>query len=135
RLVLDPGLGSAPDVELELNRAAEPVLEGAWKDCFADWRAFLAYCVPQDRALSSQPLRGRISRHEIDLGIPLDACVPYAGSARSQAAKQIAGDAEPLCFHVPAVKFTFSLVAHDKMHERRSTELKRSRCSNSAPSR
>jgi uncharacterized protein YqjF (DUF2071 family) len=114
-LVLDPAGGSAPDAELELTRASEPVLTGAWAECFADWRAFLAYCVPQDRALSSQPLKRRISRHEIELGIPLKACTPYAGSVRSRAAKAIAGEAEPLCFHVPAVHFTFSLEAHDPL--------------------
>lgn len=112
-LTLDPGGGSAPDAEVELARASEPVLTGAWAACWPDYRAFLAYCVPQDRALSSQPLKRRISRHEIDLGIPLDACVPYAGAVRSRAAKAIAGDAEPLCFHVPSVAFTFSLEAHD----------------------
>jgi hypothetical protein len=113
-LVLDPGAGSAPDAELELRRTAEPELEGAWKECFADWRAFLAYCVPQDRAMSSQPLKQRISRHEIDLGIPLASCVPYAGTVRSRAAEAIVGEAEPLCFHVPGVAFTFSLEAHDR---------------------
>ena len=115
RLVLDPGEGSAPDAEIDVTRAAEPKLEGAWAECFASYRDFLAYCVPQDRALSSQPLKGRISRHEIDLGIPLDSCVPYTGSVRSRAAEAIAGDAQPLCFHVPGVAFTFSLEAHDSL--------------------
>lgn len=115
RLVLDPGAGSAPDVELELTRAEEPVLEGAWKACFGTWRGFLEYCVPQDRSMSSQPLKGRISRHEIDLGIPLDRCVPYRGTVTSRAAREIAGAAEPLCFVVPNVAFTFSLEAHDRL--------------------
>ncbi len=118
KLVLDPDTGSAPDAEAELARTSEPVLEGAWRECFADWRSFLAYCVPQDRALSSQPLKRRISRHEIDLGIPLDSCVPYAGTVRSRAARTIAGEATPLCFHVPSVHFTFSLEAHDPLVDR-----------------
>lgn len=115
RLVLDPGEGSAPDAELELTRTSEPILEHAWAECFASYHDFLAYCVPQDRALSSQPLKGRISRHEIDLGIPLDSCVPYIGEVRSRAANKIAGDLEPLCFHVPGVAFTFALEAHDPL--------------------
>lgn len=115
-LVLDPGGGSAPDAELELARTSEPVLDGAWRECFGDWRGFLAYCVPQDRAMSTQPLKQRISRHEIELGIPLERCVPYAGTVRSRAAGAIAGDAAPLCFHVPEVAFTFSLEAHDPLH-------------------
>ncbi|MEO8706202.1 MAG: DUF2071 domain-containing protein [Kofleriaceae bacterium] len=114
RIALEPGTGSAPDAVLELRPSEPPAWTGAWAECFASYRAFLEYCVPQDRALSSQPLRGRISRHEIDLGIPVDACAPLAGTVTSAAARAIAGDAEPLCFHVPSVRFTFSLEAHDR---------------------
>jgi len=114
RIALDPGRGSAPDAELALRFAAPPVLTGAWRECFADYDAFLAYCVPQDRAMSSQPLRRRVSRQEIDLGIPLSACAPIAGVVASRAASAIAGEAQPLCFHVPAVEFTFSTEAHDR---------------------
>lgn len=117
KLTLDPGNGSAPDVELEVRRVDEPQLEGAWKDCFGTWRGFLEYCVPQDRAMSVQPLKHRISRHEIDLGIPLDRCIPYAGTVMSRAASAIAGDAAPLCFVVPSVAFTFSLEAYDDLSE------------------
>lgn len=113
RITLEPGTGSAPDAVLALRPNAPPVLAGAWAECFTSYRDFLAYCVPQDRSLSSQPLRRRISRHEIELGIPIDACTPLAGTVDSAAARAIAGDAEPLCFHVPAVRFTFALEAHD----------------------
>lgn len=115
KLTLDPGNGSAPDVELELRRADEPQLEGAWKECFGTWRGFLEYCVPQDRAMSVQPLKRRISRHEIDLGIPIESCIPYAGTVTSRAASAIAGEAAPLCFVVPRVAFTFSLEAYDDL--------------------
>jgi hypothetical protein len=114
-ITLDPGDGSAPDAEMKLRRAATPpVLGGAWSECWKDWRAFLAYCVPQDRAMSSQPLKKRISRQEIDLGIPLDACIPLEGTVASRAAKAIAGDAEPIAFHVEKVTFTFAIEAHDR---------------------
>ena len=63
--------------------------------------------------MSSQPLRRRVSRQEIDLGIPIDACEPLEGSVVSRAARAIAGDAEPLCLRVPRVSFEFSLEAHD----------------------
>ncbi|HEX4419906.1 MAG TPA: DUF2071 domain-containing protein [Kofleriaceae bacterium] len=66
RVTLVPGAGSAPDAELRLQPAPVPAVSGAWAECFADYRSFLAYCVPQDRSMSSQPLRHRISRHEID---------------------------------------------------------------------
>jgi Uncharacterized conserved protein (COG2071) len=113
RVALDPGAGSAPDAALDLRFTGTPALSGAWAECFSDYRSFLAYCVPQDRALSSQPWRHRISRQEIDLGIPLEACAPLAGQVTSRAATAIAGTAEPLCFHVPSVRFRFSTEAHD----------------------
>ena len=113
-IAIDPGDGSAPDAETKLKPAsAPPVLEGAWAECWSDYREFLAYCVPQDRAMSSQPLRGRISRQEIDLGIPLDSCTPLEGTVVSRAAHAIVDDTRPVCFHVPNVTFTFSLEAHD----------------------
>lgn len=110
---LVPGVGSAPDAQLLLHESKPPVLTGAWKDCFGDWDGFLAYCVPQDRAMSSQPLRGRISRQEIDLGIPLSSCVPLEGTVTSTRASQIAGGAEPVCFYVPSVRFTFEKEIHE----------------------
>jgi hypothetical protein len=113
RVELDPGDGSAPDAVIKLRPAKMPELTGAWRECWPDYRAFLAYCVPQDRAMSSQPLRRRVSRQEIDLGIPIDACEPLEGSVVSRAALAIAGEAEPLCFRVPSVSFEFSLEAHD----------------------
>ena len=67
--------------------------------------------------MSSQPLRRRISRQEIHLGIPVEACEPLAGTVVSRAAKAIAGEQEPLCFRVPQVHFTFSVEAHDRRPE------------------
>lgn len=113
RVSLVPGKGSGPDCELTLRPSEAPAMEGAWRECWDDYRAFLAYCVPQDRAMSSQPLRRRVSRQEIDLGIPLDACEPMAGEVSSRAARAIAGEAAPLCFRVPSVRFSFAVEAHD----------------------
>src|SRR5206468_8939733 len=105
-------------------RFAEPAWTGAWAECWPSFRDFLAYCVPQDRAMSSQPLRGRISRQEIDLGIPLDACRPLAGTVQSRAATAIAGSAEPICFHVANLSFTFSSERHDPIESRSETHAK-----------
>jgi hypothetical protein len=115
RVSLDPGGGSAPDCEATLRPAETPTMEGPWRACWDDYRAFLAYCVPQDRAMSAQPLRRRVSRQEIDLGIPLDACEPMVGEVASRAARAIAGDAAPVCFRVPAVRFSFAVEAHDRV--------------------
>ena len=114
RVALDPGEGSAPDASITLRPADAPELTGPWREFWEDYRAFLAYCVPQDRAMSSQPLRQRVSRQEIHLGIPVEACEPLGGEVVSRAASVIAGDQAPLCFRVAKVHFRFELEAHDR---------------------
>jgi|CXWL01.1.fsa_nt_gi hypothetical protein len=112
-LRLESGQGSAPDVVADLKPAGTPTLTGAWKECWPDFRAFLEYCVPQDRALSSQPWDERICRQEIRLGIPVEACEPLTGSVVSTAAEAIAGDATPLSFHVAKVAFHYDGERYD----------------------
>jgi hypothetical protein len=109
-LSIDPGRGTAPDLAAELTPMHLTILPGAWAECFGSWRDMLAYCVPQDRALASQRWYGRITRQEIELGIPLDACRPLRGKIYSRAAKAIVGDDaanEPLCFYVDHVAFRY----------------------------
>jgi hypothetical protein len=113
RLRLEPGGGSAPDAQAELRDVEPPELAGAWRECWTTPMDFLAYCVPQDRAMASQPLRNRISRQEIHLGIPLTDCQFVEGTVSSRAASAIAGDARPICFRVPSVRFRFSQEAYD----------------------
>ncbi len=116
RLLLDPGAGTAPDAEMTLRPAAPPIkLAPPWSACFQSYRDFLAYCVPQDRAMATQPWQGTVSRQEIDLGIPLDACEPLEGDVRSAAARALAGDAEPVCFRVARVRFLFTGEAYDAL--------------------
>jgi hypothetical protein len=116
RVLLDPGAGSAPDARVTLRPAASPsALPPPWSACFESWRDFLGYCVPQDRAMDSQPWQGTISRQEIDLGIPLDACEPLEGEVRSEAARAIVGDAAPLCFRVAGVRFLFTGEEYDAL--------------------
>lgn len=112
-VVLEPGAGSAPDARLSLQPAGAPTWTGAWAECWPDFRAFLAYCVPQDRALATQELRRRTVRQEIDLGIPLDACEPLTGRVTSSAARAWVGEATPLCFRVPALNFAFNGELYD----------------------
>jgi hypothetical protein len=107
QVTLDPGSGSAPDLRAQLRPVADMLLTGQWAACFDSYRSMLAYCVPQDRALSVQPWYGRITRQEIQLGIPLEACEPLSGEVNSSAAQQIVGDARPLCFRVGRVAFRF----------------------------
>jgi hypothetical protein len=105
---LDPGAGSGPDLLVDLKRGdGEPELPSAWRECFENWPALLAYVVPQNRAWSVQPWHGQVTRQEIDLAIPLASCRPLEGRVRSRAAGAIVGEARPLCFGVPAVQFRF----------------------------
>lgn len=113
-LVLDPGEGSSPDAIAELCPATMPEFTAPWSECFEDYHAFLNYCVPQDRAMSSQPWYCRVTRQEICLGISLDACEPLEGSVISEAAISIAGDAKPLCFRVAEVDFRYDGEVYDQ---------------------
>lgn len=112
-LLLDPGRGSAPGAEARLSPLSEWPTDGPWRRAFSTYEQMLAYCVPQDRALSVQPWFGRVTRQEISLGIPLDVCTALTGPVVSGAAGAIVGEAEPFVFRVPLVKFRFDGEEHD----------------------
>lgn len=112
RLRLDPGVGNGPDLAAELRPTERPT-DGPWRPAFATYQEMLAYCVPQDRALSTQPWLSRTTRQEIILGIPLTDCEPLEGTVDSAAAKAIVGEAEPFCFRVPTVRFHFERESYD----------------------
>ncbi len=106
-LYLDGGKGSAPDAQATLQRVDEWPAQGPWSLCFASYKEMLAYCVPQDRAFSSQPWYGRVAQQEIKLDIPLDDCKHLEGKVHSRAARKFIGDATPFCFYVANVNFCF----------------------------
>jgi hypothetical protein len=115
QLRLDPGSGSAPDAEATLRPASGPAeLPQSWLEYWPNYRDFLSYCVPQDRALATQPLSHRTTRQEIQLGILLDVCQPLTGEVGSAAARALVGDAEPVCFRVPALTFRFDGEHYDE---------------------
>ncbi len=113
RIRLDPGGGTAPDLLAELEPAEDVLLTAAWRECFESYRAMLGWCVPQQRALSSQPWYRRIVRQEVRLDIPLSDCRPLAGSVASQAVREIVGDAVEVCFCVPNVAFSLMREEYD----------------------
>lgn len=115
QMALVPGRGSAPDAEATLRPTAKPRTSEAFDDCWPSFDAFLAYCVPQNRAMSSQPHKHRVARQEIEIPIRLETCQPLEGEVISRAAAEIVGDARPICFRVPAVPFRFRHEAHDPM--------------------
>ena len=116
-LVIEPGRGTAPDVRATLDAGDDRRLWGVWSECFSDWNDFLGYCVPQDRALSVQRWYNRVTRQEIVLGIALQECRPLTGMVKSEAARGIVGDAQPLCFYVPTVNFRFDGEQYDRERE------------------
>jgi hypothetical protein len=114
RVRLDPGAGSGPDLEAVLH-PGDALLPGPpWCECFDSYQTMLAYCVPQDRAFSSQSWYGRITRQEITLRIPLESCEPLAGDVHSRAVRAFVGEAQPLCFRVGRVAFCFEREEYDQ---------------------
>lgn len=114
-LSLENGQGSAPDAQAALSRVDKRPEQGPWTQCFASYEDMLAYCVPQDRAISSQPWYGRVTRQEIRLDIPLDACQPLEGKVYSHAAYRFVGNAPSFCFFVPRVNFRFEQENYDSL--------------------
>ncbi len=104
-LQIVPGTGTAPDVTARFTPSDMPPLSPPWTDCFGSWQRMLQYCVPQDRAMSSQPWNGCIVRQEITLNIPLESCQPMRCEIESNAANAIAPKANPLCFRVEKLSF------------------------------
>lgn len=115
RLRFGPGTGSAPDLDLDLRPAAAAPATGPWSAAFGSWKEMLAYIVPQDRALSTQPWHHRVTRQEIRLDIPIEACQPLEGTVTSAAAAAIVGDAQPFCFRVEKVRFRFDDEKYDPL--------------------
>ena len=114
-LTLTPGSGSGPDLTATLKGSATRILPASWGDCFTSYESFLEYCVPQNRAMASQPWYHRISRQEIHLDIPLSECYPLEGSIDSHALRDIVGERDPICFIVDQVAFGFEGQHFDTM--------------------
>lgn len=116
-LEIDPGVGTSPDVHADLCSTADVELHHPWSDCWSSFQEMLAYCVPQDRAMSSQAFYRRVTRQEIQLDIPLKECEPLAGKVTSRFAHSIVGDAKPLCFKVAKVHFRYLGDRFDRRHD------------------
>ncbi|MFD7065160.1 DUF2071 domain-containing protein [Streptomyces sp. NPDC059906] len=114
-LLLAPGRGTAPDAEAHLTPLPAWPTEGPWRSAFPGYGQMLAYCVPQDRALSVQPWYERVTRQEISLGIPLGDCTALSGPVVSSAATAVIGDAEPFAFLVPRVRLRFESEQRDSV--------------------
>lgn len=111
---LEPAGGSAPEVHARLAPApADAAWPAPWSSVWPSFADFLAYCVPQDRAMSTQPWRRRTTRQEIHLGIDPASCARLAGVVTSPDARAIVGDAEPIPFLAPAVDFLFAAEEYD----------------------
>jgi hypothetical protein len=111
---LDPGAGSGVRVEGRF-RPGKPALPPPYSECWDSYRDFLTYSVLQDRGFSSQPWYDRITRQEIQLGIPVEVCEPLDGEVCSPSVLPYVGSAAPLCFRVPTVAFRFDREEHDPL--------------------
>ena len=107
RIVIDPGTGSAPDLQADLVHTSDPDLSGVWERCFGGFDGLLKYCVPQEQALSVPPGYGRTVMQKIRLVAPLSSVRPLAGQVRSKALQQMLGGSEPICFVIPNVEFHY----------------------------
>jgi hypothetical protein len=114
-LRLDPGSGSAPDAVADLRELPAAPESGPWSAVFPSWKDMLAGVVPQDRALSTQPWYGRVTRQEIRLDIPMEACRPLEGTVTSRAAAAWVKEAQPFCFRVENVAFRFDAEKHSPL--------------------
>jgi hypothetical protein len=114
-LRLDPGAGSAPDAQAEWGPSPAPPAAGPWSAAFGSWKEMLAYVVPQDRGFSTQPWHGRVTRQEIRLEIPIEACEPLEGRVSSRAAAAIVGETPPFSFRVASVRFRFDQEDYDPL--------------------
>jgi len=103
---VNPGSGSGPDLEADL-RPGLAELPATFDACWSSYREFLDYAVPQDRAFSVQQWYERLTRQEIELGIPLDVCQPLTGQVFSKAAEALLGQPACVSFRVPNVAFRF----------------------------
>lgn len=110
---LNPGSGSAPRLQAELREWERPILTGAWDECFGNFAALLAYCVPQNCALSPRPWYRQMVRQEIDVGVPLESCRALVGPVQSATVRHLLGQVEPICFYAPSVAFRFHRELHD----------------------
>jgi Uncharacterized conserved protein (COG2071) len=111
---VDPGSGSGPDLEADLRPGLEE-LPATFDACWSSYREFLDYAVPQDRSFSVQPWYDRLTRQEIELGIPLDVCQPLTGCLFSRATEAILGQRECVSFRVPSVAFLFDREERDRL--------------------
>ena len=107
RIVIDPGAGSAPDLQADFVHTGDPVLSGGWERCFGSFDSLLEYCVPQDKALSVSLGYGCTVMQKIRLVAPLSSVRPLAGQVRSSVLRQMLGDSEAICFVIPNVGFHY----------------------------
>lgn len=104
---IKPGEGSSPDVSALFSPASPSTLTDPWSVVFRDWAEMLAYCVPQDCAMSVQPWYQRITISEIELSIPLNSCRALTGKVDSHIVEALVGAGAPICFIAERARFRF----------------------------
>jgi hypothetical protein len=113
------GTGSGPDLRVEAAPSAATALPEPFGRAWGGYQDFLSYAITQERAFSSQPWYGRLTRQEIVLGgVTLAACEPLEGEVRSAAMARYVGDgAKVVCFRVAAVDFRLTGEHHEQRED------------------
>jgi len=106
---VEPGGGSAPDLEAVLNArlGTRPPLPAPASELFPDWDALIARVAAPSRLLSSQPHLGRVTVTELALGLaPRECTILEVASLSSAYAAAVAGDTRPVCFLAPRIELS-----------------------------
>lgn len=105
---IDPGAGSAPDLQCQVDLGGVRELPPSVRAWFADWRTAVAELALRDCAVVRLVDRDGLVVAGIDLPVDVDRAIALtwrADAFRSHALGQVVGDAIPFCFAVPTVPF------------------------------
>jgi hypothetical protein len=107
RLLIDPGRGSAPDLQCTVEVHDEHNLPAALRDHFPNWEQAVRYLVEQNRGVNVFPAHGFIRESRIEIPISVDSVLPATleGAIDSRFLEEIVDGCEPFAFVVPQVGF------------------------------
>ncbi len=103
------GRSNAPSLNADLHLAAQAAPSGwstgPWSQCFATYDGFLAYCIPQNSALSIQSWDQRTTSQNFCLEGAVAASQPLEGAVDSPTLQALGCEGDPICFLIPRVDF------------------------------
>ena len=105
--LIDPGVGSAPDLKSTVRVHDQRDLPLALGSVFTNWEEAVNYLVQQNRGINVLPAHGSIRESTIDIPISLDLVRPATLDEKieSRFLEKIVDGCEPFAFVVPQVNF------------------------------